>query len=414
MTKLRGWANLDAGCRLLGAVAVLLLLVEPVSAQPVQPAAKQRATTTAQQIEAPLAQKAHRTPAHLKLSSRLLDMVESQQPQAAEGEVYRRDSDKPTSAKPVLVDIRADVTPAVLAHIRALGGTVINSVPKYRAIRAQLPLHAVERLAALAAVQTIRPADEAVTRKNRHDKAGGWMRIDAGCRWLGVVVALLLLVGPVRAQSSGKLPEPVERSIKALLAQKARRTPAQRKLSSQLLDAAASAQAAGSDARRQASDGDAGDEVVTVDIRADVTPAVLARIRALGGTVINSVPKYRAIRAQLPVAAIERLAALAAVQTIRPADEAVTRKVNTTQGDAAHRANAARTTYSVDGTGIGIGVISNGVRTLADRQASGDVPAQVTVLPGQAGAGDEGTALLEIVHDLAPGAELYFATGFGG
>ena len=59
-------------------------------------------------------------------------------------------------------------------------------------------------------------------------------------------------------------------------------------------------------------------------------------------------------------------------------------------------------------------MISNGVRTLAARQASGDVPAQVTVLPGQAGAGDEGTALLEIVHDLAPGAELYFATGNGG
>ncbi len=240
------------------------------------------------------------------------------------------------------------------------------------------------------------------------------MRVDAGCRWLGAVVALLLLAGPVRAQSSGKLPEPVGRSIQALLAQKARRTPAQRKLSSQLLHAAESAQAAGSGARRQTRDADAKDEIVAVDIRADVTPAVLARIRALGGTVINSVPKYRAIRAQLPVTAIERLAALAAVQTIRPADEAVTRKDNTTQGDAAHRATVARTTYRVDGTGIGIGVISDGVRTLAARQASGDVPAQVTVLPGQAGAGDEGTALLEIVYDLAPGAELYFATGNGG
>ena len=38
----------------------------------------------------------------------------------------------------------------------------------------------------------------------------------------------------------------------------------------------------------------------------------------------------------------------------------------------------------------------------------------MTVLPGQEGSGDEGTALLEIVHDLAPGAELYFATGFTG
>src|SRR5439155_10500777 len=36
----------------------------------------------------------------------------------------------------------------------------------------------------------------------------------------------------------------------------------------------------------------------------------------------------------------------------------------------------------------------------------------VTVLPGQAGSGDEGTAMLEIVHDLAPGANLYFATAF--
>ena len=249
-----------------------------------------------------------------------------------------------------------------------------------------------------------------------------WTGASPGCGLLGAVVAiLLLLVGPVRAQSSGKLPEPVGRSIEALLAQKAQRTPAQRKLSSQLLDVVGSQQPQASEGgvRRRAPDAPVSDkpepvEPVLVDIRADVTKAVLARIRALGGTVINSVPKYRAIRAELPVVAIERLAALAAVQTIRPADEAVTRKDNTTQGDRAHGANAARTTHGVGGTGIGIGVISNGVRTLADRQASGDVPAQVTVLPGQAGTGDEGTALLEIIHDLAPGAALYFATGFGG
>ena len=247
------------------------------------------------------------------------------------------------------------------------------------------------------------------------------MRADAGWWLLGVAVAVgavLVWADCIYAQPSGK---PTGQSIAAILKAKAQRTPAQRKLSSQLLDIVESQppQAAEGRARRQASDKTEPDktepaEPVLVDIRADVTPALLARIRALGGTVINSVPKYRAIRAELPVAAIERLAALAAVQTIRPADEAVTRKDNTTQGDRAHVANAARRTHSVDGTGIGIGVISNGVRTLADRQASGDVPAQVTVLPGQAGAGDEGTALLEIVHDLAPGAELYFATGFGG
>ena len=194
-------------------------------------------------------------------------------------------------------------------------------------------------------------------------------------------------------------------------------------MSSQLPDTAVSAQqprgpAAAAGQQAADLDGSPGPEPeperVTVDIRADVTPVVLARIRTLGGTVINSVPKYRAIRAQLPLASVARLAALAAVQSIRPADEAVLRKDDTSEGDAAHRANSARTTHGVDGTGIGIGVISNGVRSLADRQASGDLPARVTVLPGQEGRGDEGTALLEIVHDLAPGAELYFATGQGG
>lgn len=163
MTKRRGKTNLDTGCWMLGAAAVLLLVVESVYTQPVQPDAKRQVTTTARQIEALLAKKAQRTPAQRKLSSQLLDMVESQQPQAAEGEVHQRDSAEPTSAELVLVDIRADVTPAVLARIRALGGTVVNSVPKYRAIRARLPLSALEPLATLEAVQSIRHADQAVT-----------------------------------------------------------------------------------------------------------------------------------------------------------------------------------------------------------------------------------------------------------
>src|SRR4030095_16210092 len=35
-------------------------------------------------------------------------------------------------------------------------------------------------------------------------------------------------------------------------------------------------------------------------------------------------------------------------------------------------------------------------------------------LAGQAGNGNEGSAMLEIVHDLAPNAQLYFATANGG
>ena len=97
--------------------------------------------------------------------------------------------------------------------------------------------------------------------------------------------------------------------------------PAQRKGGvSQLLDARRAAVA-----RRQATGADTADEMVTVDIRADVTPAVLERIRALGGTVINSVGRYRAIRARLPLAAVESLAELDAIQSIRAGDKAITR-----------------------------------------------------------------------------------------
>ena len=248
------------------------------------------------------------------------------------------------------------------------------------------------------------------------------------------------------------------RQIETLLAEKAQRTSVQRKVNSQLLDAAskpparASAEARGQPPMSRVADLQApaevaADELVTVDIRADVTPAVLARIQSLGGTVVNSIPKYRAIRARLPLAAVEPLATLDAVQTIRVADEAVTRAqvqglesnirtdvlgtggiraiVDTSEGDVAHQANLARTTHGVDGSGIGIGVISDGVETLADQQATGDVPARVTILPGQQGGsaplacgvrstGTEGTAMLEIVYDLAPGAELFFATGISG
>ena len=65
----------------------------------------------------------------------------------------------------------------------------------------------------------------------------------------------------------------------------------------------------------------------------------------------------------------------------------------------------------MSGIGIKLCALSDGVASLAASQAAGELPA-VDVLPGQAGSGDEGTAMLQIMHDLAPGAELGFATAF--
>ena len=84
----------------------------------------------------------------------------------------------------------------------------------------------------------------------------------------------------------------------------------------------------------------------------------------------------------------------------------------TTLGDAIHRAAGARAVVTGAGAGIAVGVISDGVGRLDASIASGDLPPVVELLSvgGPAGGdGTEGTAMLEIVHDLAPGARLLFA-----
>jgi hypothetical protein len=91
------------------------------------------------------------------------------------------------------------------------------------------------------------------------------------------------------------------------------------------------------------------------------------------------------------------------------------------EGDAALNASALRSTLGADGSGVRVGVISNGTGGLAASQASGDLPSTVAECPisdKEGGTvvnnnGAEGTAMLEIIHDLAPGAELLFCPAFG-
>ena len=84
---------------------------------------------------------------------------------------------------------------------------------------------------------------------------------------------------------------------------------------------------------------------------------------------------------------------------------------NQSEGVVLHNADLAQA-QNFDGTGVTVGVISNGVANLAASVALGDLQAGINVIA--AGAGDEGTAMLEIVHDMAPGAALAFhATGAG-
>jgi hypothetical protein len=228
---------------------------------------------------------------------------------------------------------------------------------------------------------------------------------------------LLALPVPGRGQPapSPGLPPGLAGGIAALLEEKAARTPSQRKLGSQLLFAARMQRGApvarGIPRLRTTVEVDAEGHTL-VDVRGEVGEPLLREIEARGGRVVAAVPRFGAVRARMPLASVEGLAEHPAVRRIRRADRAFTRKLDTSEGDGAHFADDARASYGVDGSGVTVGVLSDGVDALASLVSSGDLPAGVVVLPGQAGSGSEGTAMLEIVHDLAPGASLMFATAF--
>ncbi|MEO8012206.1 MAG: hypothetical protein ABI650_11220, partial [Dokdonella sp.] len=263
--------------------------------------------------------------------------------------------------------------------------------------------------------------------------------------------------------------------IQALTAEKDARSAIERKIDSRLLHAARMASG------RALAPGVATLEtgihvdargMVAVDIRAPVSPRLEASVKAIGGDVIRSFAFAESIEADVPIDRLEQLAADASVRFIMPPAQGITERsmagmpigtampigrtlsprvqrfrqtliealrahapaseplpnvgAVTSQGDATHRADAARAGFGVNGAGIRIGVISDSFAAAtspAEEIAAGDLPGpgnpngftspvQVVGSGDVIGGSDEGRAMLQIVHDLAPGAQLYYATGF--
>ncbi|HEY2463362.1 MAG TPA: S8 family serine peptidase [Steroidobacteraceae bacterium] len=147
----------------------------------------------------------------------------------------------------------------------------------------------------------------------------------------------------------------------------------------------------------------------------------------------------------LPVDQLEAASAMTEVHAVRAAMMRTKSGAVTSQGDYAQNSDLVRSANSLDGAGITVGVISdsydcypiyaaNGVpagglngyanngfnTTAAGDTATGDLPASVNVIedatcmnygaPVQLPFGDEGRAMMQIVHDVAPGASLAFYT----
>ena len=240
-------------------------------------------------------------------------------------------------------------------------------------------------------------------------------------RCFATTIAACILTIPSGFLTAQELTAPVRAQIAALNAEKNARTPAQKKMASKLIQLAMEEKgqrfAPGVDSLRPAKAGVTmnAQNLVEVDLDATVSEELVAAIKHTGGVIVNQFPAYNAIRAWVPPAALEGLAGRNDIRQIRPADRAETNVgAVTSQGNVTHAANTARTTFGVTGSGVKVGVLSDGVNSLANSKASGDLSSTAIFLAGQAGNGDEGTAMMEIVQDLAPGADIIFATAFNG
>jgi subtilisin-like proprotein convertase family protein len=252
--------------------------------------------------------------------------------------------------------------------------------------------------------------------------------------------------------------------IESLIAEKEARTPLQRKISSQILytrDARLPAYAGKHPDLKPLYETDASGRML-VDIKGEMTPEVLDLVGKLGGTLVHTSATLDGARAWVGPEHVETLAAQPSVNAIRPALLATTRRATapynahkfgssarkdrvaavkeairqslaaprstaledagalpnagsvTSQGSKAHGADRARKFYNTDGTGVRVGVLSDSDDFKEQSIATGDLPADTVTVPGQDGrpGSGEGTAMMEIVHDVAPGAKLFFATAF--
>lgn len=162
---------------------------------------------------------------------------------------------------------------------------------------------------------------------------------------------------------------------------------------------------------------------VQVFVTTDGSVDAGAALAALGMRFETSDRTRNILQGTLPISALSQAAALPSVVGVRPPDYGVVSIGSVkTEGDSILRGDALRSALGTTGQGVRVGVISDGVEGLAASQASGDLPGTVNTatcnaapagggsqpLPTDPGAGAEGTAMLEIVHDIAPGAQLWF------
>lgn len=173
--------------------------------------------------------------------------------------------------------------------------------------------------------------------------------------------------------------------------------------------------------------------------------AGLERLRRAGAELLHLSNRYRTVTAAVPERALGAVADVERVRTVNEVLEPLSGQTGggsgastsaactpagfTSEADTQLRAAQARSQFGVDGSGIEVGVLSDtydrsatAARRASDDVASGDLPGpgnpcgRTTPVDvrddGETIGSDEGRAMAQLVHDLAPGSRLSFATAF--
>lgn len=140
------------------------------------------------------------------------------------------------------------------------------------------------------------------------------------------------------------------------------------------------------------------------------TAALAHQLQNLGSQITGSWGPM--VSALVPIPSLPEVAGLSALRFASASMNSSNVGRVTSQGDAAMRSNLARSTNETGGEGITIGVISDSYNSqggAAADVASGDLPTSVQVLADD-GFSDEGRAMMQLIHDVAPGASQAFHT----
>jgi len=145
----------------------------------------------------------------------------------------------------------------------------------------------------------------------------------------------------------------------------------------------------------------------------------------LGIREMKDSPELGVVQAWVPAASLDAVGDLPGVTRVSVPRYAVVKRAPTTapvtytgsvttQGDQILKAAQFRTATGYRGQGVRVGVISDGDDHIGSSQSTGDLPSGIWNDPRDAGGsggfspastGDEGTAMMEIIYDLAPGVK---------